>query len=130
MKEIIKYLRQLNSFTQEEAAEKLGITRQSYIKYENGAVVPSEKMVEKMAALYDVSVEFIHENKVPDIGKRNVYYNIPRDMTIIVSDHEPVYSRYPKNEPYDVKQKLSECEFLLKTLSEKIAEIKKNLSNI
>ena len=89
-----------------------------------------KKMVEKMAVLYNVSVEFIHENKVPDIGKRNVYYNIPSDMTIIVSDHEPVYSRYPKNEPYDVKQKLSECEFLLKTLSEKIAEIKKNLSNI
>lgn len=92
MKEIIKYLRQLNSFTQDEVAAKLGITRQSYIKYENGSVTPSEKMITKMAALYKVSTDYIHENKLPQPGKSDVSYNINHDGGNFVSEATPVYS--------------------------------------
>ena len=42
MKEILKYLRQTNSFTQEEIARKHEISRQTYIKYENGEVEPGD----------------------------------------------------------------------------------------
>ena len=42
MKEILKYLRQTNSFTQEEIARKLEISRQTYINYENGEVEPGD----------------------------------------------------------------------------------------
>lgn len=42
MREILKYLRQTNSFTQEEIARKLEISRQTYIKYENGEVEPGD----------------------------------------------------------------------------------------
>ena len=92
MKEIIKYLRQLNSFTQDEVAAKLGITRQSYIKYENGSVTPSEKMITKMAALYKVSTDYIHENKLPQPGKSDVSYNINHDGPNFVTEATPVYS--------------------------------------
>lgn len=94
MKEIIKYLRQLNSFTQDEAATKLGITRQSYIKYENGSVTPSEKMIEKMAVLYKVSTDYIHENKLPQPGKSDVYYQIDPNYVGFVTEETPAYSAF------------------------------------
>lgn len=92
MKDIIKYLRQLNSFTQDEVSAKLGITRQSYIKYENGNVTPSEKMIEKMAVIYKVSVDYIHENKLPQPGKSDGYYNINHSKTQFVAESSPSYS--------------------------------------
>ena len=65
MKEILKYLRQLNSYTQEEVAQKLSVSRQSYSKYEKGTVVPSDKMILKIAELYNVHPDFIRENNIP-----------------------------------------------------------------
>lgn len=87
MKEILKYLRTVNSLSQKDVAEKLGLSRQSYNKYEAGSVVPSDKTVKKLAGLYDVSVEFIKANIVPKI-QDNSYYNIDRipDETLYVSD--------------------------------------------
>ena len=65
MKEILKYLRQTNNLTQAQIAEKLNLSRQSYIKYENGSVIPDRKIVEQLSRIYRVSVDFILQNKVP-----------------------------------------------------------------
>ncbi|MBQ0051380.1 MAG: helix-turn-helix transcriptional regulator [Treponema sp.] len=65
MKEILKYLRQLNNLSQQEIAEKIGITRQSYIKYENGTVIPNDRTVHHLAAIYKVSELFIRQNRIP-----------------------------------------------------------------
>lgn len=59
MKEILKYLRQLNSLFQEQIAQKLGILRQSYIKYENGSVVPNASTVHHLTAIYKVRENFL-----------------------------------------------------------------------
>ena len=67
MKEILKYLRQTQSFSQEDVAQAIGLSRQSYIKYESGAVVPSDKIVTKLAAVYGVEKEVIYANKIPQI---------------------------------------------------------------
>ncbi|MBQ0162491.1 MAG: helix-turn-helix domain-containing protein [Treponema sp.] len=71
MKEIIKYLRTVNSFTQDDVAQKLGIARQSYIKYENGSVVPPAKTVQRLAEIYGVTESFIYENKVPSYSNKS-----------------------------------------------------------
>ncbi len=65
MKEILRYLRQTNSLTQEEVARRLEISRQSYIKYENGEVVPGDKVVRELSIIYGVREEFIRRNQVP-----------------------------------------------------------------
>ena len=65
MKEILKYLRQLNSLSQEEIAGHLNISRQSYINYENGTVIPSDKIVSRLAQIYGVTEEFLRANRVP-----------------------------------------------------------------
>ena len=101
MKEIIKYLRTINSFTQDEVAQKLEITRQSYIKYENGTVVPSAKTVQKIADIYGVTTTFIYENKVPKIQlesqdrQNQPFYKIDKNMPRYVDEPSPEYSARP-----------------------------------
>lgn len=68
VKEIFKYLRQINSLSQEQVAEKLGISRQTYIKYENGTVIPGDEIVRKVSLFYKVSESVIRENKIPQIS--------------------------------------------------------------
>lgn len=67
MKEILKYLRQINSLTQDEIAKKINISRQWYIKFEKGLVKPTSEIVKKLSELYQVSEDFIYKNKVPSI---------------------------------------------------------------
>ena len=69
MKEILKYLRQLQSLTQEEVACHLNLSRQSYIKYEKGLVIPSSKVVTQLAQLYQVTEDFIRSNQLPQLPK-------------------------------------------------------------
>ena len=56
----IKELRESNHLTQTELAEKLGTTKQTIYKYENGIItnIPSDK-IEIMAKLFDVSPMYI-----------------------------------------------------------------------
>lgn len=96
MKEILKYLRQVNSFSQEQVAQKLGISRQSYIKYENGSVVPNTSTVHHLAAIYKVSESFIYQNKIPS----------PQEQ----SESEEVQYRIPEEKKY----KVAEPEFVMK----------------
>lgn len=67
MKEILKYLRQTNSLTQDEIAKKINISRQWYIKFEKGLVKPTSEIVKKLSEFYQVSEDFIYKNKVPSI---------------------------------------------------------------
>lgn len=81
MKEILKYLRQTNNLTQAQIAQKLNLSRQSYIKYENGSVLPDQNIVEQLSRIYSVSVDFILKNKVPSPsefsqGSSKVQYHI------------------------------------------------------
>lgn len=76
MKEILRYLRQTNSFTQEEIARRLGISRQSYIKYENGEVAPGDKVVRELSIIYGVREEFIRKNQVPKPDSHDAEYRI------------------------------------------------------
>lgn len=59
MFEEIKKLRTLHNYSQSYVAEFLSISRQMYIKYENGDVEPSVKVVKDLCRLYQVSYETI-----------------------------------------------------------------------
>lgn len=71
MKEILKYLRLTNSYTQEELSKKLEISRQSYIKYENGEISPNDKIIRKLSIIYDVKEDFIRKNQIPKSDSLN-----------------------------------------------------------
>lgn len=53
----IKYLRGKFSLSQEELAEKIGVSRQSVAKWENGESLPDIKRCVDMAVLFEVSLD-------------------------------------------------------------------------
>lgn len=69
-------LRQYNKYSQEEVAEKVGVTRQAVAKWEQGETVPDILNCDALAELYDVSVDtLIHYDQeqehmpIPPRGK-------------------------------------------------------------
>ena len=55
LKENLIILRNIHGFSQEEIAEKIGISRQAYAKWETGATVPD---IEKCMRLQKLSSKF------------------------------------------------------------------------
>lgn len=56
-------LRKRNSFSQEEVAEKIGVSRQAVAKWESGETVPDLKNSMALAELYGVSLDaLIHHD--------------------------------------------------------------------
>ena len=52
----IRHLRARSNFSQEDVAEKLGVTRQAVAKWENGDTLPDIINCEALANLFDVSL--------------------------------------------------------------------------
>ena len=59
MRNIIKVLRAQNNLTQEELAQKIGISRQALSNIENGKVEPSGRTVIKIANIFGMPAEQI-----------------------------------------------------------------------
>ena len=57
--ERLKQLRQNNRYTQDLLAEKLGISRVAYTKYEGGKNMPTPDKLEKPADIFEVSVDYL-----------------------------------------------------------------------
>ncbi len=102
MKDVLKYLRQTGGFTQADAARMIGVSRQSYSKYENGSVVPSDAIVEKISKIYDVDEAFIRANKIPSISGSNVEYKLDSDEKILdVAAPKYDFAENPRGKSYD-----------------------------
>lgn len=57
--EYLSSLRKYYKITQDELAEKLGVTRQAVSKWENGATIPDIELLMKLSELYGVSINDI-----------------------------------------------------------------------
>ena len=57
LKDNLISLRKLNGYTQGQIAEKIGITRQAYAKWENGSTVPDVDRASQLAKLYGISID-------------------------------------------------------------------------
>lgn len=57
LKENISMLRRVNGYSQEEVAEKIGVSRQAYAKWEKGETVPDVERCQKLAELYGVTID-------------------------------------------------------------------------
>ena len=69
--ENIRQVRQNASLTQEQLASKLGVTRQTISKWENGISVPDADIVSKMASILDVHVNEILGCDVSEVENKN-----------------------------------------------------------
>ena len=59
MGQIIKNLRKGRGFTQEELAERLGVTYQAISKWENNSGMPDISQIVPLATIFDVSTDFL-----------------------------------------------------------------------
>jgi len=59
MKNKLKVYRAMHSLTQEQLAEKIGVSRQTIIAIEANKYLPSLRLAFKMAEVFDVTIEDI-----------------------------------------------------------------------
>lgn len=57
MKENLIMLRGMHGFSQEEIAERIGISRQAYAKWESGVTVPDVNKCRQLANVYGVTLD-------------------------------------------------------------------------
>lgn len=57
LKDNLIMLRRIHGFSQEEIAEKIGISRQAYAKWEKGLTIPDVEKCALLAAVYDTTVD-------------------------------------------------------------------------
>ena len=55
-KEVLLALRTKRGFSQEELAERLFVTRQAVSRWEMGETLPGPETLQRLSALYDVSI--------------------------------------------------------------------------
>ena len=57
LKENLVMLRKIHGYSQEEIAEKIGISRQAYAKWERGSTIPDIEKCSLLAAVYETTID-------------------------------------------------------------------------
>lgn len=95
MHETIKKLREQNNYSQSALAQILNISRQMYVKYENGEVDPPVKIITQLSSLYKVSYSFIIDDELSDSKKQNnkadFTYTHKKDYSLEAASPTPAY---------------------------------------
>ena len=86
MNETLRALREQNNYSQAAVASYLNISRQMYIKYENGDAVPSVKTVVELSNFYRVPYDVILEKSEDGV------YTIPEEAELELHDSGSVYT--------------------------------------
>lgn len=69
LKDNLLMLRNAHGFSQEEIAEKIGISRQAYAKWESGATVPDVDKCALLAGVYGTTIDsLVRTEEVEGIG--------------------------------------------------------------
>ena len=69
LKENLVMLRNMHGYSQEQIAEKIGISRQAYAKWESGATIPDIEKCSLLAKVYGVTVDsLIMDMNVEGVG--------------------------------------------------------------
>ena len=61
LKDNLIMLRKLNSYSQDQIAEKINISRQAYAKWESGATVPDIDKAAALAQVYGVTLDSLRQ---------------------------------------------------------------------
>lgn len=83
--ETIRELREQNDWTQEQMAEKLGITRNGYAKIERGESMPNLERLNEIVTLFGVEVTELLDNKnficqIIDNNSNTINYNSNQNL--------------------------------------------------
>ena len=68
----LKELRKEKKLTQAKVAEALGITQQSYARWENGKVTPTSEKLAQIAKFYGVTTDYLLGEQTAEVDLSNV----------------------------------------------------------
>ena len=69
LKDNLVLLRRMNGFSQEAIAERIGISRQAYGKWESGATVPDIEKCQLLAQVYGITIDsLVNTERVEGVG--------------------------------------------------------------
>ncbi len=66
LKDNLAMLRNMHGFSQEQIAEKIGISRQAYAKWESGATIPDIEKCSLLAKVYGTSIDSLVKTETVD----------------------------------------------------------------
>ena len=66
LKDNLVMLRKMNGYSQEQIAEKIGISRQAYAKWESGLTIPDIDKAARLAQVYGVSLDSLMKTETAD----------------------------------------------------------------
>jgi len=66
LKDNLIMLRNLHGYSQEEIAEKIGISRQAYAKWESGATIPDIEKCSRLAQMYGITIDSLVKTETAD----------------------------------------------------------------
>ncbi|MCQ2574279.1 MAG: helix-turn-helix domain-containing protein [Treponema sp.] len=103
MYKTIKNLREKFDYSQTAVASYLKISRQMYVKYENGEVEPSVRVVKQLCSLYQVSYDFIINDELAgktaehNSEEYSFYHYKNESEALHIASSSPAYSIPRKN---------------------------------
>ena len=62
--------RKKNGWSQEELADKLGVSRQSVSKWESAQSLPDMDKIVKMSSVFSVSTDYLLKDELTELGDR------------------------------------------------------------
>ena len=66
LKDNLIMLRNMHGYSQEEIADKIGISRQAYAKWESGATIPDIEKCSCLAELYGITIDSLIKTETAD----------------------------------------------------------------
>ncbi len=69
LKDNLLILRSIHGYSQEDVAEKIGISRQAYAKWESGATIPDVEKCARLAREYGTTVDALLKTEEIDGGR-------------------------------------------------------------
>ena len=108
MNETLKALREQNNYSQAAVAAYLDVSRQMYIKYENGDAVPPVKIVTQLSNFYRVPYDVILEDKLNSRyqkaeGNKSDFKYAKKDIAYEVHEPAPAYGVMDNSPSYYLK---------------------------
>ncbi|OOF45219.1 hypothetical protein BKK51_07250 [Rodentibacter trehalosifermentans] len=117
--ETIRTMRELNQFTQEEMAEKLGITPNSYSKLERGISKISLERLEQIAQIFNINVSELYATK-----EKGFYYFLSEHNGSNYYSNDQTLLSYNK----ELEIRLKHKNEIIEKLNDEIQSLKKIIS--
>ncbi|MBQ8681736.1 MAG: helix-turn-helix transcriptional regulator [Bacilli bacterium] len=109
MGQIIKDLRKKNGFTQEELAERLGVTYQAVSKWENGKNMPDITLIKEISNIFKVDIEELLTGKNKRKKKNKFIFWMLVGWLLVIGIILGIVF-YNENNSFEFKTMKSSCE--------------------